>query len=67
MGYGGNLILGLSEEERFLDSFRTPLTDQEISLGTSLVVQWIRVCLAMQETWVQPLVGELRSHMPPSN
>ena len=27
--------------------------------GTSLVVQWLRV----QGTWVQYLVGELRSHM----
>ena len=32
--------------------------------GTSLVVQWLRILLAMQETWVQSLDGELRSHMP---
>ena len=31
--------------------------------GTSLVVQWLRICLAMQGTRVQSLVGELRSHM----
>ena len=30
-------------------------------LGTSLVVQWLRVHLAVQGTQVQPLVGELRS------
>ena len=30
------------------------------SRGTSLVVQWSRICLAKQGTWVQPLVGELR-------
>ena len=32
--------------------------------GTSLVVQWLRICLPMQGMWVWPLVGELRSHMP---
>ena len=31
--------------------------------GTSLVVQWLRICLAMQGTRVQSLVGELRSHI----
>ena len=31
--------------------------------GTYLVVQWLRICLAMQGTQVQFLVGELRSHM----
>ena len=29
----------------------------------SLVVQWLRICLLIQETQVQSLVGELRSHM----
>ena len=33
-------------------------------LGTSLVVQWLRTCLAMQGTWVRTLVGEPKSHMP---
>ena len=27
----------------------------------------LRICLAMQGTWVQSLVGGLRSHMPWSN
>ena len=27
-------------------------------IGTSLVVQWIKICLPMQGTWVQSLVGE---------
>ena len=26
--------------------------------GTSLVVPWLRICLAMQETWVRSLVQE---------
>ena len=33
-------------------------------VGTSLVVQWSRVCLPMQETQVWSLAGELRSHKP---
>ena len=31
--------------------------------GTSLVVQWLRSAFPVQGTWVQSLVGELRSHM----
>ena len=34
---------------------------------TSLVVQWLRICLAMQGMLVRPLVGELRSQMPRGN
>ena len=33
-------------------------------MGTSLVVQWLRIHLSMQRAWVWSLVGELRSHMP---
>ena len=36
-------------------------------VGLTLVAQWSRICLPMQGTQVQPLVGELRSHMPWSN
>jgi len=32
-------------------------------LRTSLVVQWLRLCLPVQEAGVQSLVGELRFHM----
>jgi len=38
-----------------------------ISLETSLVVQWLRICLARQGTWVRSLVGEWRSHKPQRN
>ena len=31
--------------------------------GTSLVVQRLRICLAMQGTWVWSLVKDVRSHM----
>ena len=31
---------------------------------TSLAAQWLRVCLAMQGTWVPPLVRELRTRVP---
>ena len=33
-------------------------------IGTSLLVQWLRLRLPMQGVRVQSLVGELRSHMP---
>ena len=36
-------------------------------LGTSLVVQWLRIHLAVQGMWVQSLVGELRSDIPQSS
>ena len=36
-------------------------------MGTSLVVQWLRIHFPMQDTQVQSLVGELRSHMPVGN
>ena len=38
-----------------------------IELGTSGVVQWLRICLPMQDTWVPSLVRELRSHVPWGN
>ena len=37
------------------------------NLGSSLVVQWLRIHLAMQGTQVLFLAGEGRSHMPGSN
>ena len=36
----------------------------EAGSGTSLAVQWLRLCLPMQGILVQSLAGELRSHMP---
>ena len=35
-------------------------------LGTSLVIQGLRICLAMQGTWVPSLVREPSSHLPQS-
>ena len=35
--------------------------------GTSLVIQWLRICLAMQGMWVRSLVRELRFHMLQGN
>ena len=37
---------------------------RNIQLGTPLVVQWLRIRLAMQEMKVCSLVGDLRSFMP---
>jgi len=34
---------------------------------TSLVVQWLGICLATQRAQVQSLVEDVRSHMPWSN
>jgi hypothetical protein len=36
----------------------------KIQIWDFLVVQWLRICLIMQRTWVQSLVRELRSPMP---
>ena len=38
--------------------------DKQALIGTSLAVQWLRLCLPMQGVRVQSLVGELRSHRP---
>ena len=37
-----------------------------VKIGTSLVVQWLRLCASMQGTLVQSRAGELRSHRPRS-
>ena len=37
------------------------------SVGTSLVVQWLGICIAMQRMWFPSLDGELRSHMLQGN
>ena len=39
------------------------LPSKPSTLGTFLVVQWLRICLVMQGTQVQSPVEELRSHM----
>ena len=39
------------------------LINSKAKLGTSLVVQWLRICLAMEEIQVWSLVRELRSRM----
>ena len=33
-------------------------------MGTCLVIQWVKVHLAIQEMQIRSLVGKLRSHMP---
>ena len=53
--------------DRMLDlkSHLTCFFFQEMwTLGTSLVAQWLRICLPIQETQVWSLVTALRSHMP---
>ena len=41
------------------------LSPKRTIMETSLVVQWLRLCLPVQRVWVWPLTGEIRSHMPP--
>lgn len=45
-------------------SIQTVITSPQLSHGTSLVAQWVRLCASSGGGWVQPLVGEIRSHMP---
>ena len=49
-------------EERIGDIFQyrkcTKHLNQEFDTGTSLVVQWLRICLPKQGTWVRSLVQE---------
>ena len=40
---------------------------RKCTVGTSLVVQWLRICLSMQGTQIRSLVRKLRSHMPWGN
>ena len=40
------------------------LIQSDINVGTALVIQWLRIRLAIQGTWVWSLVRELRSHRP---
>ena len=37
---------------------------KKITQGAILVVQWLRICLPMQETQDRSLFWELRFHMP---
>ena len=40
---------------------------KRLKIGTSLVVQWLRICLAIYGMWVGSPVREQRSHIPRSN
>ena len=42
-----------------------PFPIKSSQCGTSLVVHWLTLRLAVQGALVRSLVGELRSHMPP--
>ena len=52
-------ILPFSNFHHHLCGSRTPgLYQVKKTCGLSLVVEWIRMCLPMQETWVKSLVWE---------
>ena len=57
------LCLNVSSSETCSDI----LSKISASHRPSLVVQWLRIHLAMQGTQVQSPVGELRTHMPRDN
>ena len=47
----------------FSETYSTTLSESaeeklKITEGASLVAQWLRICLAMQGTWVRALVWE---------
>ena len=48
-------------------SLTLKLLKNKVYQGTSLVAQWLRICLPRQVTWVRSLIGELRSHVPRGN
>ena len=49
---------------RQMQSQGSSRTKTKMNSGTSLVAQWLRICLPRQGMQVQSGVGELRSHMP---
>ena len=51
----------------FFASYSTFRIQFKYPLLASLVVQWLRICLVMQGTWVQSLAGELKAHTLQSN
>ena len=50
-------------EKQNHSSFLWIVLRNSISSGTSLAVQWLRLCLPMQWLWVRSLVRDLRLHM----
>ena len=58
-------LLSVGEGTWFSFSFCSTIFIKSLLHGTSLAVQWLRLHLPMQGVWVQSLVTELRSHMPP--
>ena len=53
----------LTEKWKQLGSICVFGSQESLRRATSLVVQWLRILLAVQGTQVRSLVGELRSHM----
>ena len=52
-------------KSRLVDSVATNAFKRRslnVTVGTSLVVQWLRIHLPMQGTWVQSVVGEPTYH-----
>jgi len=53
----------MTSYDSFLRAELGPVPQEIKGSGTSLVVQWLRICLAMKGTWVRTLIWELRPQM----
>ena len=54
-----SILTGYKEPAfKHLTKFYAPATVQVLRTRASLVVQWLRICLPMQKTWVWALVQE---------
>ena len=59
--------LGVREVESWSTESATALRTMRRNIKDFPVVQWLRICLPVQGTGVQLLVGELKSYMPWGN
>ena len=60
----GSPVHGVAKNQIGLLTLSLSFTVQNTKRGSLLVVQWLRIHLAMQETWVQSLDGKPRPCMP---
>ena len=63
----GKTVRRLRKKLKKRIAIRSSNPQKRSELGSSLAVQWLRICLPMQATRVRSLVRELRSHAPQGN
>ena len=54
---------GWVDKQNVVETYNGILFHLKMEVGTSLAIQWLRLCLPMQEIRLWSLVEELRSHM----